>query len=70
MASMPIYTEKKITFFVLQNQKASGLKTWCEVFGPQVLSCFGLGNADQWKPDYRVVTIEKPRNQEFFSTDQ
>ena len=29
-----------------------------------------LRNADQWKPDYRVVTNEKPRNQERFSADQ
>ena len=31
---------------------------------------WSLRNADQWKPDYRVVTNEKPRNQERFSTDQ
>ena len=29
-----------------------------------------LRNADQWKPDYRVVTNEKPRNQQRFSADQ
>ena len=29
-----------------------------------------LRNADQWKPDYRVVTNEKPRNEELFGTDQ
>ena len=29
-----------------------------------------LRNADQWKPDYRVVTNEKPRNYEFLGVDQ
>ena len=29
-----------------------------------------LTNADQWKPDYHLVTNEKPRNQELFGTDQ
>ena len=29
-----------------------------------------LRNADQWKPDYRVVTNEKPRNLELFGADQ
>ena len=43
-------------------------------------ACFGpfsvnilpswLRNADQWKPDYRVVTNEKPRNYEVFGADQ
>ena len=27
-------------------------------------------NADQWKPDYRVVTNEKPRNKEILGADQ
>ena len=27
-------------------------------------------NADQWKPDYRVVTNENPRNKELFGADQ
>ena len=29
-----------------------------------------LQNADQWRPDYRVVTNEKPRNKELFGSDQ
>ena len=29
-----------------------------------------LRNADQWQPDYRVVTNEKPRNKELFGADQ
>ena len=38
-------------------------------FSVSVLTSW-LRTADQWKPDYRVVTNEKPRNYKLFGADQ